>query len=301
MLGRLEGGGWPLDLVDEILVFGSYARGALNPSDVDMVVEHRRDDRLTSEFLHSLSYGGDPSASMKRALKGRSRGLQIHFGERESLEAEGFELTLLWTRGEPVDAARARLAAITPDPEAGRAPRDHMIEAFDGIDRRVPRPVRITHRPGRPQGRHHLPTSAPRRPTRPSRSPHPLERHQPATPRRSSRPRSSRSRLPPPRLRLPARGTGHRQPLQRHHMADWRRIRLEPLPRHLPPPAGGHRLVRGRPPHTNPAPAHPPHHRPGPLRPASPVTQHPCRGSFRAARRTWTGVCQGDGGGGGAR
>lgn len=143
MLDRLEEGGWPLDLVDEILVFGSYARGALNPSDVDMVVEHRRDDRLTSEFLHSLSYGGDPSASMKRALKGRSRGLQIHFGERKSLEEEGFELTLLWTRGEPVDAARARLAAITPDPEAGRAPRDHMIEAFDGIDRWVPRPVRI--------------------------------------------------------------------------------------------------------------------------------------------------------------
>ncbi|MGW3291053.1 nucleotidyltransferase domain-containing protein [Streptomyces sp. NPDC001002] len=143
MLDRLEEGGWPLDLVDEILVFGSYARGALDPSDVDLVVEHRRDDRLISEFVHALSYGRDPSASMKRALKGNSRGLQIHFGERKTLEAEGFELTLLWTRGEPVDAARTRLAAITPDLEAGRAPRDHMIEAFDGIDRWVPRPVRI--------------------------------------------------------------------------------------------------------------------------------------------------------------
>jgi hypothetical protein len=143
MLDRLEEGGWPLDLVDEILVFGSYVRGALNPSDVDLVVEHRRDDRLTSEFLHSLSYGRDPSASMKRALKGNSRGLQIHFGERKTLETDGFELTPLWTRGEPIDAARARLAAITPDPAAGRAPRDHMIEAFDGIDRWVPRPVRI--------------------------------------------------------------------------------------------------------------------------------------------------------------
>ncbi|MGW1507293.1 nucleotidyltransferase domain-containing protein [Streptomyces mirabilis] len=144
MLDRLEVGGWPLDLVDEILVFGSYARGALNPSDVDMVVEHRRDDRLTSEYLHARSYGRDPFASMKRALKGNSRGLQIHFGERKTLEAEGFELTPLWTQGESVDAARARLAAITPDPAAGRAPRDHMIEAFDGIDRWVPRPVRIT-------------------------------------------------------------------------------------------------------------------------------------------------------------
>lgn len=109
-----------------------------------MVVEHRRDDRLTSEFLNALSYGRDPSASMKRALKGNSRGLQVHFGERKTLEAEGFELTPLWTRGEPVDTARTRLAAITPDPAAGRAPRDHMIEAFDGIDRWVPRPVRIT-------------------------------------------------------------------------------------------------------------------------------------------------------------
>ncbi|WP_030794141.1 nucleotidyltransferase domain-containing protein [Streptomyces sp. NRRL S-920] len=143
MLDRLEEGGWPLDLVDEILVFGSYVRGALNPSDVDVVVEHRRDDRLVSEFVHALSYGRDPSASMKRALKGNSRGLQIHFGERNTLEEEGFELTLLWTRGEPVDAARTRLAAITPDPAAGRAPRDYMIEAFDGIDRWVPRPVRI--------------------------------------------------------------------------------------------------------------------------------------------------------------
>ncbi|MFE9813221.1 hypothetical protein [Streptomyces sp. NPDC005548] len=144
MLDRLQAGGWPLDLIDEILIFGSYARGALNPADVDMVVEHRNDDRLTSEFLHALSYGRDSMASMKRALKGNSRGLQIHFQERKTLEEEGFELTLLWSHGEPVDAARARLAAITPDPTAGRAPRDHMIEAFDGIDRWVPRPVRIT-------------------------------------------------------------------------------------------------------------------------------------------------------------
>ncbi|MFJ6811614.1 nucleotidyltransferase domain-containing protein [Streptomyces anulatus] len=60
MLDRLEEGAWPLDLVDEILVFGAYARGVLNLSDVDLVVEHRCDDRLTSEFFHALSYGCDP-------------------------------------------------------------------------------------------------------------------------------------------------------------------------------------------------------------------------------------------------
>jgi hypothetical protein len=29
MLSRLDTGGWPLELVDEVHVFGSYARGAL--------------------------------------------------------------------------------------------------------------------------------------------------------------------------------------------------------------------------------------------------------------------------------
>ncbi|WP_019064900.1 nucleotidyltransferase domain-containing protein [Streptomyces prunicolor] len=143
MLDRLEGGEWPLGLVDQVLVFGSYARGALEPHDVDVVVEHRTDKRLTSEFVHAMSYGGDPSGSMKRALKGRSRGLQLHLRERSTLEEDGFPLTVLWTRPEPVDAARARLAALTPDPTAGRAPRDHMIEAFEGLDRWIPRPVRI--------------------------------------------------------------------------------------------------------------------------------------------------------------
>ncbi|MGW1966223.1 nucleotidyltransferase domain-containing protein [Streptomyces sp. NPDC001935] len=143
MLDRLEGDDWPLNLVDEIWLFGSYIRGALAPRDVDVVVEHRRDERLVSEFVHALSHGRDPSAPMKRALKGPSRGLEIHFGERETLEEAGFDLTLLWRRGEPVGTARTRLAAITPDPEARRAPRDHMIAAFEGIDRWVPRPIRI--------------------------------------------------------------------------------------------------------------------------------------------------------------
>ncbi|WCN05138.1 nucleotidyltransferase domain-containing protein [Streptomyces sp. M92] len=142
MLDRLQAGSWPLDLVDEVYVFGSYARGALEPSDVDVVVEHRTDDRLTAEFVHALSYGRDPSAPMKRALKGRSRGIQLQLRQRKYLEKEGIALTLLWRAGEPVDAARERLAALTPDPSAGRAPRDHMIAAFDGLDRWIPLPVR---------------------------------------------------------------------------------------------------------------------------------------------------------------
>ncbi|MER5312426.1 nucleotidyltransferase domain-containing protein [Streptomyces sp. NPDC002773] len=142
MLDRLEAGGWPLDLADEVYVFGSYARGALEPADVDVVVEHRTDDRLTAEFVHALSYGRDPSGSMKRALKGRSRGIQLQLRQRENLEKDGIPLMLLWRKGEPMAAARARLADLTSDPLAGRAQRDHMIDAFEGLDQWIPRPVR---------------------------------------------------------------------------------------------------------------------------------------------------------------
>lgn len=38
MITRLEDGAWPLGLVEEVYVFGSYARGALEPNDVDVVI-----------------------------------------------------------------------------------------------------------------------------------------------------------------------------------------------------------------------------------------------------------------------
>jgi hypothetical protein len=44
---------------------------------------------VSAHARHVLS-AGLPLVSMKRALKGSRSGLQIHFGERKSLEAEGF-------------------------------------------------------------------------------------------------------------------------------------------------------------------------------------------------------------------
>lgn len=49
MITRLEGGAWPLGLVEEVYVFGSYARGALEPNDVDVVIEHGTDERWLGE------------------------------------------------------------------------------------------------------------------------------------------------------------------------------------------------------------------------------------------------------------
>ncbi|MCC3777444.1 nucleotidyltransferase family protein [Streptomyces sp. UNOB3_S3] len=143
MIDRLEKGGWPLNLVEEIYLFGSYARGALEPSDVDLVVQHT-DPKWLSHSLDASINGRDSYIPMKQALRGRTRGLSFQFQERDHLrEDEGFELILLWQRGDSFSLARQRIAEITADPQAKTAPRDHMLDAFTGLAQVPPRPVRI--------------------------------------------------------------------------------------------------------------------------------------------------------------
>ncbi|WP_406490473.1 nucleotidyltransferase domain-containing protein [Streptomyces sp. NBC_01604] len=43
LIDRLEVGAWPLGLVEEVYVFGSYVCGSLTPNDVDVVVQHGTD------------------------------------------------------------------------------------------------------------------------------------------------------------------------------------------------------------------------------------------------------------------
>ncbi|MGW3212802.1 nucleotidyltransferase domain-containing protein [Streptomyces parvus] len=143
MITRLEGGAWPLGLVEEVYVFGSYARGALKPNDVDVVIEHGTDKRWLSESLDASINGRDSYVAMRQALRGRTRGLSFQFRGRSSLLDENFELFLLWRRGEPFSLARERLASLKADPEAGTAPRDHMLAAFEDLKTPVPRPARI--------------------------------------------------------------------------------------------------------------------------------------------------------------
>ncbi|MFD6912387.1 nucleotidyltransferase domain-containing protein [Streptomyces virginiae] len=141
MLDRLDAGERPLDLVDEVYVFGSYARGALDPGDLDVAVVHRTDREFAAELVGAMMSGRDPMAGMKRALRGNKRGFQFQFNQNSGLPA-GAEPVLLWKRGDTLADAQARLAAIEPDPDAGRAPRDEMIEQFEGLDRWIPLPVR---------------------------------------------------------------------------------------------------------------------------------------------------------------
>ena len=130
---------WPLSLITEAYVFGSFARGALSPHDLDIDVEHENDDKWCSHFVTSLAYGRDPNALMRRLLVTGQRGCQFTFNFREQAD---FELTLLWCRGDSLVTALERLHAIEAHPAAGRSPRDSMLPEFEGLDSWIPRPYR---------------------------------------------------------------------------------------------------------------------------------------------------------------
>lgn len=132
---------WPLTLVTEVYVFGSFSRGALEPHDLDINVEMTRenDEQWTSHFITCMSYGRDLYAPIKRPLTAGKRGYQFVWDFRERAD---FEMTLLGQRGDSLDAALKRLHAIKTDPTAGRAVRHSMLPEFEGIDDWTPRPYR---------------------------------------------------------------------------------------------------------------------------------------------------------------
>lgn len=132
-------GEWPLSLISEVYVFGSVARGALEPHDLDLCVEHDIDDEWTSHAVYSTTYGRDPYVEMRRALRGARRSCQILFNQRRWVD---FEMTQLWRRGENFDLAVRRLRAIPPDSDAGHAAREAMLPQFEGLERRMPRNYR---------------------------------------------------------------------------------------------------------------------------------------------------------------
>ncbi|MBT1105722.1 hypothetical protein [Streptomyces sp. Tu10] len=143
MLDRLERNTWPLGLITEVHLFGSYIRGALDVGDIDIVVQHTTDERWTRQAVDALFSGRDGHTPMRKALRGNRRGISFQFQERQALQDEGIDLLLLWKQGEPVALARQRLAAIPVDPTAGRAPRDHVLPAYEAVADLLPRPVRI--------------------------------------------------------------------------------------------------------------------------------------------------------------
>ncbi len=122
-------------------VFGSYARGALNPGDLDVLVVHENPGEnywrsLRAELRNSgKDFGLSASgiAFKTRMLGGlQRRGEHVHVTLTQSinyvLERDDpirKDLVLLWT---PEDQDfQSKLAAIKADSAAGRAKRDHFV------------------------------------------------------------------------------------------------------------------------------------------------------------------------------
>jgi hypothetical protein len=132
-----EGGTTYLEAVDEVSVFGSYAVGALTPNDVDVAVEYTDATGLIArEQLKRMFAGRNTETPFTLALRGSRRGLNIVFNARERLEAQGgFTFVTLWRRGDPLDVAVDRLQAITRDPDAVSAPREHVHPLLEGFEK----------------------------------------------------------------------------------------------------------------------------------------------------------------------
>jgi len=141
LLNRAAGDTWPLSLVQSVHVFGSYARGALDPGDVDVAVVFDRDERWSRHFSDSLSEGRDAYTVLRVALRGRRRTLQIIF-DHDKGGYDHIPMTLIWKRGESLDTAIERIAAIPEDAHAGRVPRGAMLPCFEGLDDHIPLFVR---------------------------------------------------------------------------------------------------------------------------------------------------------------
>lgn len=144
VLERAVAGEWPANLVTEIRVFGSYMRGALEPGDVDLAYKfnQRGDARWERHFQDTFFAGKDTMAAVRKSLRGTSRSVSLTILHNDGEGYEDIPMLVLWQKGESLEVALERLAAIKPDADAGQAVRHHMTEAFEGLDKFLPRAVR---------------------------------------------------------------------------------------------------------------------------------------------------------------
>jgi hypothetical protein len=139
----VAGEGHYVPRVREVWLFGSYARGALEVGDVDLAVEFDQTKDEAGRWFATLMAGGfDHLGALRRELRGKQRALELHFNELDQLRKEGFEPQLLWRRGDSLEEAHARLAALAPDASARRAARDTVHPLLAEVEKLIPRPAR---------------------------------------------------------------------------------------------------------------------------------------------------------------
>jgi hypothetical protein len=127
--------------VTAVYAFGSWSRGALEVGDVDLDIEYdrSRDPATAKQMLDLLVAGRDWTSPLRKALKPR-RTLQVLF---ESIDKLG-EPVVIYQDGDDLEAALARVNAITSDPSAGRAERDSVHPKLEPVADALSRPSLIT-------------------------------------------------------------------------------------------------------------------------------------------------------------
>lgn len=142
IISDIEAGKPPVP-VRELYVFGSYARGALQPNDLDIVVIHdepsamllesfqKKADSHARSYLDSL-YGGISrfEAQLRKALRRPGERIDILSGSNlhqacSSRTVPQDELRLVWSHQDR--DWQSKLDSIPLDSQAGTAPRDEFI------------------------------------------------------------------------------------------------------------------------------------------------------------------------------
>lgn len=124
-------------MVGKVELFGSYARGAVEPGDVDVNVVYESQPAL--EFFGITDILNERCHSaIKRALVGNVRKVNMLFLNNFRERVPDANPIILWEKGDELEKALGRLHGIAEDPAAGRAPRTHMLPAFEGLDAWLP-------------------------------------------------------------------------------------------------------------------------------------------------------------------
>jgi predicted nucleotidyltransferase len=140
LLTNVAAGGRHAKMVDEVWLFGSYARGAPTPGDVDLEIVITPDEKYQRDEVQAFFGHRHPGIDFLRELRGRRRGLQI--GVNRSSEIDFPEKMLLYRRGDDLSLAMDRLHAIPVDPDAVAVPRDPVVPELEGLDKELTRSER---------------------------------------------------------------------------------------------------------------------------------------------------------------
>ena len=143
IISRIEAGQAPAR-IREIHVFGSFARGALEPNDLDLIVIHDQPSEEVmapllravesysyDELDRSLKAHGRFEAAMRRVFRRGGERMDIKLAESldsaasQLVDVPRGEIRLVWSESDP--DWRSHLARIESDPTAGRYPRHHFI------------------------------------------------------------------------------------------------------------------------------------------------------------------------------